>query len=125
MAEALLRSRSGGAAAAFSAGSRPKPIHPDAVAAMAERGIDLGAARPKHLDELAGQRFTHVITLCDRVREVCPEFPGRPAAAHWSIPDPAADPAGRPAFDAVADELAERIAFLLHTLAAEAALEAS
>ncbi|MEU7869887.1 metalloregulator ArsR/SmtB family transcription factor [Dactylosporangium sp. NPDC049140] len=118
MAEALLRDRSGGAVAAFSAGSRPKPIHPDAVAAMAARGLDLSAARPKHLDEFAGRRFTHVITLCDRVREVCPEFPGHPAAAHWSMPDPSAEPDGRPAFDRAADELAERIAFLLHTLAA-------
>jgi protein-tyrosine-phosphatase/DNA-binding transcriptional ArsR family regulator len=125
LAEALLRDRSGGAVAAFSAGSRPKPIHPNAVAAMADRGIDLGAARPKHLDEFAGHRFTHVITLCDRVREVCPEFPGPPAAVHWSIPDPAADPAGRPAFVAVADELAERIGFLLYTLATEPELEAS
>ncbi|GAA4262877.1 ArsR family transcriptional regulator [Dactylosporangium darangshiense] len=118
MAEALLRVRSGGTVAAFSAGSRPRPIHPDAVAAMAERGIDLSIARPKHLDELAGQRFDHVITLCDRVREVCPEFPGEPAAVHWSVPDPAADPEGRPAFDRVADELAERIGFLLFALEA-------
>jgi ArsR family transcriptional regulator, arsenate/arsenite/antimonite-responsive transcriptional repressor / arsenate reductase (thioredoxin) len=86
------------------------------VAAMAGYGIDLGAARPKHLDEFAGHRFDRVITLCDRVREICPEFPGHPATAHWSIPDPAADPDGRPAFDRVAAELAERIAFLLHIL---------
>ncbi|MEV6926593.1 metalloregulator ArsR/SmtB family transcription factor [Dactylosporangium sp. NPDC051485] len=125
MAEALLRRRSHGTVEAFSAGSKPKPIHPDAVAVLAGRGIDLSAARPKHLDEFTGERFDRVITLCDRVREVCPEFPGRPAAAHWSMPDPAADPAGRPAFDRAADELAERIEFLLHTLAAEAVLEAS
>jgi protein-tyrosine-phosphatase len=118
MAEALLRRRSGGQVAAFSAGSRPKPIHPSAVAAMGELGIDLSAARPKHLDEFTGQSFDHVITVCDRVREVCPEFPGRPATAHWSIPDPAADPEGRPAFDRVAAEIAERADFLLHTLAA-------
>jgi protein-tyrosine-phosphatase/DNA-binding transcriptional ArsR family regulator len=116
MAEALLRQRSGGAVDVVSAGSRPKPIHPDAVAAMAGYGIDLGAARPKHLDEFAGHRFDRVITLCDRVREICPEFPGHPATAHWSIPDPAADPGGRPAFERVAAELVERIAFLLHVL---------
>lgn len=125
MAEALLRRRSGGRVLTFSAGSRPKPLHPDAVAAMAAHGIDLSAARPKHLDEFAGQRFDWVITLCDRVREVCPEFPGKPAAVHWSIPDPAADPAGRAAFDGVAAELAERIEFLLHTIAASTTSEAS
>jgi ArsR family transcriptional regulator, arsenate/arsenite/antimonite-responsive transcriptional repressor / arsenate reductase (thioredoxin) len=118
MAEALLRQRSGGTVDAVSAGSRPKPIHPDAVAAMAEHGIDLRAARPKHLDEFTGHRFDYVITLCDRVREICPEFPDHPATVHWSIPDPAADPDGRPAFDRVAAELVERIGFLLHTLAA-------
>ncbi|WP_046567555.1 metalloregulator ArsR/SmtB family transcription factor [Micromonospora sp. HK10] len=125
LAEALLRQRSAGALAVFSAGSRPKPIHPDVAAVLAARGIDLGTARPKHLDEFAGQPFDHVITLCDRVREVCPEFPGRPATAHWSIPDPATDPQGRPAFERVTAELAERVEFLLHAIAAAPALEAS
>ncbi|GIE97543.1 arsenate reductase/protein-tyrosine-phosphatase family protein [Paractinoplanes rishiriensis] len=106
MAEALLRHRG---VEAHSAGSRPKPVHPHAVAAMAARGIDLAGARPKHLGEFTGRRFDRVITLCDRVKEVCPEFPG---AAHWSIPEPD----DRPAFDRVAAELDERITFLLHTL---------
>jgi protein-tyrosine-phosphatase len=83
---------------------------------MAGRGIDLTGARPKHLDEFAGRSFDVVITLCDRVREVCPSFPGHPEPVHWSIPDPAADPSGRPAFDRVADQLESRIRFLLHTL---------
>jgi protein-tyrosine-phosphatase len=109
MAEALLRHRTAGAVETHSAGSRPKPVHRYAVAAMAARGIDLTGARPRHLDEFAGRRFDRVITLCDRVREVCPEFPG---AVHWSIPEPD----DRPAFDRVADELDERITFLLHTL---------
>jgi ArsR family transcriptional regulator, arsenate/arsenite/antimonite-responsive transcriptional repressor / arsenate reductase (thioredoxin) len=124
IAEALLRQRSAGAVAAFSAGSRPKPIHPAAVATLAARGIDLSAARPKHVDEFAGQHFDFVITLCDRVREICPEFPGGPATAHWSIPDPAGEPPGREAFDRLADELGERIEFLLHTIAATATWEA-
>ncbi|GIJ73601.1 metalloregulator ArsR/SmtB family transcription factor [Virgisporangium ochraceum] len=118
MAEALLRRRSDGVVRTFSAGSRPRALHPDAVAAMDGYGIDLSGARPKHLDEFAGDRFDHVITLCDRVREVCPEFPGHPATAHWSIPDPAADPGGRGAFDRVAAELDDRIGFLLHAIAA-------
>jgi len=116
MAEALLRDRTAGTVQAFSAGSRPKPVHPLAVSVMAERGIDLSRAAPKHLDQFTGQRFDRVITLCDRVREVCPEFPGHPRPVHWSIPDPAA--AGEPsAFERVADELGRRIGYLLHTLA--------
>jgi len=118
IAEALLRHRTGGAVEDRSAGSKPKPIHPYAVAALADRGVELGAARAKHLGEFAGERFDRVITLCDRVREVCPEFPGHPAPIHWSVPDPAGDPAGRPAFDRVAAELDDRITFLLHTLSA-------
>lgn len=116
MAEALVRHRTSGTVAAFSAGSRPKPIHPLAVSTMAARGIDLTGARSKHLDEFTGHRFDHVVTLCDRVKEVCPEFPGRPGPVHWSIPDPAGD--GPAAFERVADELAGRITFLLHRIAA-------
>jgi protein-tyrosine-phosphatase len=117
MAEALLRHRTGGAVIAKSAGSHPKPVHPDAIAVMAEYGIDLHAARPKHLDRFARNRFDYVITLCDRVREVCPQFPGHPRAIHWSIGDPASDPDGYAAFRRVASELDERIEFLVHTLA--------
>jgi ArsR family transcriptional regulator, arsenate/arsenite/antimonite-responsive transcriptional repressor / arsenate reductase (thioredoxin) len=119
MAEALLRHRTEGAVDVSSAGSRPQAIHPHAVTAMAARGIDITEARPQHLDDFAGRRFDRVITLCDRVKEVCPEFPGHPRPTHWSIPDPAADPEGLPAFDRVAKVLTERIAFLLHTLTAQ------
>jgi len=116
MAEALLRDRAAGAVLTSSAGSHPTTVRPHAVAVMAEYGIDLTGARPKHLDTFAGHRFDHVITVCDRVREVCPEFPGHPRMVHWSIPDPARDPDGYPAFQRVAAELSERIGFLLHVL---------
>jgi TonB family protein len=105
---------------AFSAGSRPKPLHPHARRVMRERGIDLAGQRSKHLGVFADTRFHWVITLCDRVREVCPEFPGGPEAIHWSIPDPAAtdedDEATYPAFQQTAAELETRIGFLLAVL---------
>jgi protein-tyrosine-phosphatase/DNA-binding transcriptional ArsR family regulator len=122
MAEALTRARSGGVVEAHSAGSNPKPLHPQAVRVMREEhGIDLSGHRPKHLSEFAEQRFDRVISLCDRVREVCPEFPGPPETVHWSIPDPAAvapddDDAGYPAFRTTAGELETRIGFLLAAL---------
>ncbi|HEY7073074.1 MAG TPA: hypothetical protein VH479_23305 [Acidimicrobiales bacterium] len=122
MAEALAEARSGGAVEACSAGSHPKPLHPDAVRVMREEhGIDLSGNRSKHLGEFAAQRFDWVISLCDRVREVCPEFPGPPETVHWSIPDPAAaapddDAAGYAAFRATAGELETRIGFLLAAL---------
>lgn len=116
MAEALLNERAGGAVRAWSAGSRPKPLHPRAVAVMAERGIDIAGNRSKHLDRFTSRRFDRVITLCDKVREVCPEFPGPAPTAHWSIPDPAANDAPdafADAFARVAAELDVRIDALL------------
>jgi protein-tyrosine-phosphatase/DNA-binding transcriptional ArsR family regulator len=120
MAEAILEHLGGAQVEAASAGSHPKPLHPDAVRVMRERGIDLSGRRSKHLSEFIEQRFDHVISLCDRVREVCPEFPGAPAVAHWSMPDPAAEAAtnedGYLAFVRTADELNTRIQFLLYAI---------
>jgi ArsR family transcriptional regulator, arsenate/arsenite/antimonite-responsive transcriptional repressor / arsenate reductase (thioredoxin) len=117
MAEALCERLSAGAVRAASAGSHPKPLHRNAVRAMRAHGIDLSGRRPKHLSEFAGERFDHVISLCDRVREVCPEFPGGPELIHWSIPDPAREPGGDEetlrAFERTAEELRGRIGFLV------------
>lgn len=121
MAEALIRARSGGAVEALSAGSHPKPLHPNAARVMrAEYGIDLSGHASKHLDSFTERRFDWVISLCDRVREVCPEFPGRPETIHWNVPDPAAghsdDDASYAAFQQTASELDTRIGFLLSVL---------
>jgi len=121
MAEALAIARSGGVIQAYSAGSHPKPMHPNAVRVMRdEYGLDLSAQLSKHLDAFVDQRFDWVISLCDRVREVCPEFPGHPETIHWSIANPAAgdadDDATYPLFQQTAAELATRIGFLLAVL---------
>jgi ArsR family transcriptional regulator, arsenate/arsenite/antimonite-responsive transcriptional repressor / arsenate reductase (thioredoxin) len=117
IAEALAERLSGGAVSAASAGSHPKPLHSNAVRVMRERGIDLAGRRSKHLGEFAAQRLDYVISLCDRVREVCPEFPGGPRLIHWSIPDPAREPGSDeetlPAFERTATELCTRVAFLI------------
>jgi protein-tyrosine-phosphatase/DNA-binding transcriptional ArsR family regulator len=127
MAEALARVRSGGLVEAHSAGSHPKPVHPYAVRVMRdEHGIDLAGQCSKHLSVFVEQRFDRVISLCDRVREVCPEFPGEPETIHWSIPDPSGghaddqDGASYPAFQQTADELETRIGLLLAALAVPA-----
>jgi protein-tyrosine-phosphatase/DNA-binding transcriptional ArsR family regulator len=123
MAEALLERRSGEAFRARSAGSHPRPLHANAVRVMAERGIDIAGRPTKPVSRFAQTRFDHVITLCDRVREVCPELPGRPRAAHWSMPDPAAegdtDEDSYPAFERTADELEGRIELLITQLTTE------
>ena len=120
MAEAILARLGGSRVEAASAGSHPKDLHPNAVRVMRERGMDISGARSKHLSEFAEQRFDYVISLCDRVREVCPDFPGPPAMVHWSLPDPAAEagagPDGYPAFVRTADELTTRIQFLLYAI---------
>jgi ArsR family transcriptional regulator, arsenate/arsenite/antimonite-responsive transcriptional repressor / arsenate reductase (thioredoxin) len=122
LAEALTRARSAGRVQAFSAGSRPKPVHPHTARVLGERGIDFGDRRAKHLDTFAAERFSHVITLCDKVREVCPEFPGHPGSIHWSVPDPAGpgsdDDQILAAFRQVAAELDTRIGYLLAGLGA-------
>jgi protein-tyrosine-phosphatase/DNA-binding transcriptional ArsR family regulator len=121
IAEVILEQMSAGTIDAVSAGSHPKPLDPNAVRVMKRRGIDISAKRTKHFDEYVGRRFDMVITLCDRVREVCPEFPSHPRLVHWSIPDPAREGATNrdsyPAFERTAAELETRIGFLLHLLA--------
>jgi ArsR family transcriptional regulator, arsenate/arsenite/antimonite-responsive transcriptional repressor / arsenate reductase (thioredoxin) len=120
MAQALLEHMSAGAVAAASAGSNPKPLHPNAVRVMRRRGIDISANRTKHMDEYATRRFDMVITLCDRVREVCPDFPSHPQRVHWSIADPAREGttnrASYPAFERTAAELETRVGYLVPLL---------
>ena len=120
IAEALLEHRTQGAVAARSAGSHPKPLHPNAVRVMAERGIDISDRRSKHLDRFTRHRFDQVVTLCDKVREVCPEFPGHPTTAHWSMADPAAEGSDADtnyrAFVRTADEVDTRVGVLIAQL---------
>jgi protein-tyrosine-phosphatase/DNA-binding transcriptional ArsR family regulator len=121
MAEALIEHLSGGTVEAASAGSHPKPLHPNAIRVMRKRGIDISGNRTKHFDEFLSGQFDRVITLCDRVREVCPEFPCHPELVHWSVPDPACEGATNrasyPAFERTAAELETRIGFLIPLLA--------
>jgi protein-tyrosine-phosphatase/DNA-binding transcriptional ArsR family regulator len=115
MAEAIVEQSGGGRVEAVSAGSHPKALHPHVVRVMRERGIDISGRRSKHLSEFADDRFDHVISLCDRVREVCPDYPGSPRLAHWSMPDPAADGKYR-AFVRTAEELDTRVEFLFSAI---------
>ena len=89
----------------------------DAIAAMADKGIDISGQRSKHMDELTGQDFDYVITVCDNARETCPVFPGAPERIHWSIPDPSAvegtEEAKFRACRTASDDLMTRIRYLL------------
>jgi ArsR family transcriptional regulator, arsenate/arsenite/antimonite-responsive transcriptional repressor / arsenate reductase (thioredoxin) len=115
MGEALLRHMSRGRVEVFSAGSHPRPeIHPLARRAVRELyGLDMAGQRPKPLEELVGDRFDYVITVCDRAAESCPALPGDPERIRWSFEDPAAvrgdDEERRRAFERTARDLASRI----------------
>jgi protein-tyrosine-phosphatase/DNA-binding transcriptional ArsR family regulator len=117
MAEALAGHLGVGRVVPLSAGSHPKPLHPNAVRAMGEYGIDLAGWASKSLSRFSARRFDYVITLCDRVREVCPEFRGHPEVIHWSIPDPSregeTDEDTYPAFQRTAAEIATRVRYLM------------
>jgi len=113
MAEGLLRHLAGGRVEVHSAGTKPGTVRPEAIAAMAELGIDISSHRSKHVDEFAGQRFDTVITVCDNAREVCPVFPEGVRMVHWSFEDPAAiegaEEVRLEAFRRIRDEIHKRL----------------
>lgn len=90
MGEGLLRALAGDRLEVHGAGTAPSRVHPLAIRAMDERGIDIRHHRSKSVGEFAGQPFDYVITVCDAAAEVCPVFPGPARRTHWSLPDPAA-----------------------------------
>lgn len=117
MAEGWLNHLGCSRVTARSAGVTPGPLHPLAVTAMAEQGVDIAGHRATPVSAYAGDAFAWVITLCDRARENCGALPERAAALHWSIPNPAqAHPADLEAFRATARELHSRIRYLLPAL---------
>ncbi len=89
MAEGLVNHDLAGQAQAFSAGVRPSRVNPRAVQVMAELGIDIRHHRSKSVDDLAGEQFDLVITVCDQAQQQCPIFPGETEVMHVGFPDPA------------------------------------
>ena len=122
MAEALLRHHGAGLVEAASAGSDPTELHPLAVWAMAQQGIDIRAQRAKPLAAVADLPCDRLVTCCDVARETCAALPAGVVAQHWSLPDPAAvegsDEARRRAFEDLARELRTRTRFLIASLGA-------
>lgn len=74
---------------AYSAGSSPAFVHPLAIKAMAEMGVDISGQRSKSVDEFAGESFDIVVTLCDNARESCPIIFGQKRKEHIGFDDPA------------------------------------
>ena len=90
MAEGFIRALAGDRVEVESAGTEATRVHPLAVRAMEEVGIDLRAHASKTLDGFLDDKWDYVITVCDSASERCPLFPGAAARVHWSFDDPSA-----------------------------------
>jgi len=114
MAEGFLRSFDAGLEV-YSAGTRPAArVHPAAVRAMAEAGIDIAGARPKSVEQFLGQPFDFVITVCDHANQTCPVFAGEVRRrVHIGFLDPAAVQGSEAevmaAFRRIRDQVRERL----------------
>ncbi|OGT04745.1 MAG: protein-tyrosine-phosphatase [Gallionellales bacterium RIFCSPLOWO2_02_58_13] len=116
LAEVLFNALGKGRFKAYSAGSKPAGrVNPLALELLQRQGHDISGLRSKSWDEFAAApQFDFIFTVCDNAAgETCPIWPGKPATAHWGIPDPAAaggdDEARRAAFKKAAEQLARRI----------------
>ncbi|TWT58742.1 Arsenate-mycothiol transferase ArsC2 [Thalassoglobus neptunius] len=113
MAEALWESHS--------AGSKPSGyVHPLAVEAMSELGIDISSYESKSVGQFENQAFDLVVTVCDNARESCPVFPGAKSVLHWPFEDPA-DATGTEAqklevFRRIRDEIKQKISEYLSSV---------
>ncbi|WP_297448989.1 arsenate reductase ArsC [Ferrovum sp.] len=117
LGEVLFNTLGKGKFKAFSAGSKPAGrVNPGAIELLQEMGISTEGLRSKSWDEFAAPgapKIDFIFTVCDNAAgEVCPIWPGKPATAHWGIPDPAhveGDEARHAAFKKAYDQLARRI----------------
>lgn len=113
MAEGMLRAWGGERFEAFSAGTEATLVRPEAIAVMAEIGIDISGHRSKVLGEFRGRSFEWLITVCDRARTECSNVPGVANPAHWGIEDPSAvegeESARIDAFRRVRDDISQRM----------------
>jgi arsenate reductase len=114
MAEGLVNHLLGGRWQARSAGTAPAArVHPLAVRAMAEAGVDISGARPEHVGVCLDEPWDLVVTVCDSARETCPTLPRPVPRLHLSFFDPAAaegsDEEKLAVFRRVRDEIRERL----------------
>ena len=88
MAEGMLRSRYGNRYEAYSAGTEPSTVRPQAITAMNEIGVDISDHRSKNIEEFRDVRFDIVVTVCDHAKETCLFFPGGKKYIHRGFNDP-------------------------------------
>jgi arsenate reductase len=90
MAEGLVNALYGDRFEAVSGGTMATRVHPGAIQAMAEIGIDISGHRSKSINEFDGRRFDYVVMVCDDKQADCPFFPGGKEQIHHAFDDPAA-----------------------------------
>lgn len=119
MAEGFLREFAGDEFEVSSAGISPTRVNGLAVRVMAEVAVDITRQRSKSIDEMNGQQFDCVITVCDNAREACPVFPTAAEQLHWSFEDPAeatgTEEERLRAFRNVRDAISQRLRTFLRT----------
>ena len=90
MAEGILKSAAGEILNVQSAGSNPAGyVHPLAIKALGEIGIDISSNSSKHMNEFLQQDVETVITVCGNADQACPVYPGQVNRFHWPFFDPA------------------------------------
>lgn len=90
MAEGILRAAAGDLIDVQSAGSNPAGyVHPKAIEALKEIGIDISSHTSKHMNEFLDRRVDTVVTVCGNADQACPMFPGQVNRYHWGFDDPA------------------------------------
>ena len=90
LAEGILRAAAGDLVEVASAGSKPAGyVHPLAIRAMQEIGMDISGHHSKHLNEFLARPVETVITVCGNADQACPAFPGQVHRHHWGFDDPA------------------------------------
>ena len=114
MAEGWINHLLGGEWEARSAGTAPAAqVHPLAVRAMAEVGVDIGGGKPEHVNACLDEPWDLVVTVCDSAQETCPLFLRPVEKAHVSFFDPAAaegaDEEKMAVFRRVRDEIRDRL----------------
>ena len=116
MAEGFLRAYGGGRFVAESAGTTATRVHPLAITAMSEVGIDISGHRSKSVDEV-GTSWDVVVTVCD---VSCPIPPPVPMKLRWKFPDPSlargSDEERLAAFRRVRDGISKRVRLLVERL---------
>lgn len=126
MAEGLARAEFGDSADVLSAGSQPQAVHPLAIEAMREIGIDISRHQPTSIDVVDISTVDMIVTLC--AEEVCPLVLGHQRQYHWPLRDPAGASLSKPGqialFRQVRDELQKRIVALKDTLNRERKIHA-